>query len=99
MANVEISILGQQYKIACPNGKEETLQETVAQFYNILKEIKSSSRTLRNEQLIVMAALNVCHELQTEKSTNEKQTEKLKRWKGTKKVWASLGYHSNMHCY
>jgi len=77
MANVEISILGQQYKIACPNGKEETLQETVAQFNNILKEIKSSSRTLRNEQLIVMAALNVCHELQTEKSTNEKQTEKL----------------------
>ncbi|WP_435235403.1 cell division protein ZapA [Psychromonas sp. PT13] len=77
MANVEISILGQQYKIACPDGKEETLQETVAQFNNILKEIKSSSRTLRNEQLIVMAALNVCHELQTEKSTNEKQTEKL----------------------
>ena len=77
MANVEISILGQQYKIACPDGKEETLQETVVQFNNILKEIKNNSRTLRNEQLVVMAALNVCHELHTEKSTNKKQTEKL----------------------
>jgi len=77
MANVEISILGQQYKIACPDGKEETLQETVEQFNNILKNIKSHSRTLRNEQLIVMAALNVCHELHTEKADNEKQTKKL----------------------
>jgi cell division protein ZapA len=77
MANVEISILGQQYKIACPDGKEETLQETVEQFNNTLKKIKNHSRSLRNEQLIVMAALNVCHELHTEKTNNEKQTEKL----------------------
>lgn len=77
MANVEISILGQQYKIACPDGKEETLQETVEQFNTTLKNIKNHSRSLRNEQLIVMAALNVCHELNIEKTNNEKQTEKL----------------------
>jgi len=77
MANVEISILGQQYKIACPDGEEQTLQNTVQQFNDKLKCIKSSSRTLRSEQLIVMAALNFCHELNTEKAKNKKQTEQL----------------------
>ena len=77
MANVEISILGQQYKIACPDGEEQTLQNTVEQFNNKLKNIKSSSRALRNEQLIVMAALNFCHELNVEKAKNKKHAEQL----------------------
>jgi cell division protein ZapA len=77
MANIEISILGQQYKIACPDGEEQTLQNTVEQFNNKLKDIKSHSRTLRNEQLIVMAALNFCHELNIEKAKNEKHAEQL----------------------
>ena len=77
MANIEISILGQQYKIACPDGEEQTLQDKVEQFNNKLKTIKLNSRTLRNEQLIVMAALNFCHELNIEKSKNEKHAEQL----------------------
>lgn len=77
MANVEISILGQQYKIACPDGEEQTLQNTVEQFNDKLKNIKNNSRALRNEQLIVMAALNICHELNTEKAKNQKQAEQL----------------------
>ena len=77
MAQIEISILGQQYKIACPDGEEQTLQNTVEQFNNKLKTIKNSSRNLRNEQLIVMAALNFCHELNIEKTKNEKHAEQL----------------------
>ncbi|MFT6984415.1 MAG: cell division protein ZapA [Psychromonas sp.] len=77
MANVEISILGQQYKIACPDGEEQTLQNTVDQFNDKLKSIKSSSRALRSEQHIVMVALNFCHELNVEKSKNNKHAEQL----------------------
>ena len=77
MANVEISILGHQYKIACPDGEEQALQNTVEQFNNKLKSIKSHSRTLRNEQVIVMAALNFCHELNVEKTKNKKHTEQV----------------------
>ena len=77
MANVEISILGQQYKIACPDGEEHSLQNSVEQFNNTLKKIKNNSRTLRNEQLIVMAALNFCHELNVEKAKNKKHSEQL----------------------
>ena len=77
MANVEISILGHQYKIACPDGEEQTLQKTVEQFNNKLKSIKSHSRTLRNEQVMVMAALNFCHELNVEKTKNKEHTEQV----------------------
>ena len=77
MANVDISILGQLYKIACPDGEEETLQNTVELVTEKLKTIKSHSRTLRNEQLIVMAALNFCHELNVEKEKNKKHAEQL----------------------
>lgn len=77
MANVEISILGQQYKIACPGGEEQTLKNTVQQFNNKLKSIKNSSPALRSEQLIVMAALNFCHELDAEKARNKEYDEQL----------------------
>ena len=77
MANVEISILGQKYKIACPEGEEQTLENTVEQFNKKLRSIKSNSRTLRSEQLIVMAALNFSHELDLEKAKNKQHTEQL----------------------
>jgi len=77
MAHIDISILGQQYKIACPEGEELTLQDSVDQFNEKIRNIKSSARTLRNEQVIVLAALNLCHELNVEKTKNAKHTEKL----------------------
>ncbi|AGH82085.1 hypothetical protein PCNPT3_10735 [Psychromonas sp. CNPT3] len=77
MANIEISILGQQYKIACPEGEEKALQKTVEQFNLKLNKMKSNTRTLRNEQLIVMVALNLCHELNAEKEKNQQQTQQL----------------------
>lgn len=77
MANVEISILGQQYKIGCPDGEEQSLYDSVEIFNDKLKEIRSQRRTLRNEQLIVLAALNFSHELDAEKTKHAKQTELL----------------------
>ena len=77
MAHIDISILGQQYKITCPEGEEPALQKSVEQFTDKLKSIKSSSRALRNEQIIVLAALNFCHELNLEKAKNEQYIDQL----------------------
>jgi len=77
MAHIDISILGQQYKIACPEGEELTLQNSVDQFNEQIRNIKSSARTLRNEQVIVLAALNLCHQLNVEKTKHKEHTEKL----------------------
>jgi len=77
MAHLDITILGQQYKIGCPDGEQDNLLKTVHQVDEHLKEMKKSGRPLRNEQLIVMAALNYRHQLNTLKEQNQAQTELL----------------------
>ncbi|MEH6453247.1 MAG: cell division protein ZapA [Psychromonas sp.] len=77
MAHIDISILGQQYKISCPAGEESALQKSVEQFNDKLHTIKSGSRNLRNEQVMVLAALNFCHELNLEKAKNEEYIDQL----------------------
>jgi len=77
MTHLDITILGQQYKIGCPEGEQEKLLETVAEVNLHLKEMKGNSRSLRNEQLVVMAALNYRHQLNTLKAEHEAQTEQL----------------------
>jgi cell division protein ZapA len=80
MAHIDISILGQQYKIACPEGEELTLQNSVEQFNIRIRNIKNNSRTLRNEQVIVLAALNFCHELHVEKTKHKEQIQKIDQY-------------------
>ena len=77
MAHLDISILGQQYKMGCPDGEEDNLERSVSQFNNKLKNMRDHAPGRRNEQLIVMAALNYCHELNVEKMKNEKYTQEL----------------------
>lgn len=79
MAHLDISILGQQYKIGCPEGEQENLLKTVAQVDDHLKEMKETSRTLRNSQLVVMATLNYRHQLNTIKAENQAHTEQLNK--------------------
>ncbi|WP_022942625.1 cell division protein ZapA [Psychromonas hadalis] len=79
MAHLDISILGQQYKMGCPDGEEASLKKSVAQFNDQLKSMKESAPGRRNEQHIVMAALNYCHELNVEKMKNEQYTQTLNK--------------------
>ena len=77
MAHLDIFILGQQYKIACPEGEELALQQSVDQFNEKITTIKSGARSLRNEQVIVLAALNFCHELSIERVKHKEHVEKI----------------------
>lgn len=79
MAHIDISILGQQYKIACPEGEELALQQSVDQFNEKIRSIKTGSRTLRNEQVIVLAALNFCHELNVERKKHQEHAQRLEQ--------------------
>lgn len=63
--------------MGCPDGEEANLEKSVSQFTNKLKEMKEHAPGRRNEQLIVMAALNYCHELNVEKLKNEQYTQEL----------------------
>ena len=79
MAQLDITILGQQYKIGCPNGKQDSLLKTVVQVDEHLTELRQSGRTLRNEQLIVMTILNYRHQLNVLEADNKSKNEELNR--------------------
>ena len=53
--------------------------ETASQVNEHLTEMRTSGRTLRNEQLIVMTVLNYRHQLNTLKAENQAQTEQLNK--------------------
>ena len=77
MAQLNITILGQQYRIGCPDGEQKNLLQSVAQVDEHLTDMRASGRTLRNEQLIVMAALNYRHQLNTLQAESQATTDKL----------------------
>ena len=77
MAQLEVSILGQRYKVGCPNGEEDKLTQSAKDFNDQLAKMKSSHPALRSEQLIVIAALNFCHQINTEKSKNKEHLDNV----------------------
>lgn len=79
MAQLDITILGQQYKIGCPENEQQSLLSTVEQVNEHLKEMRNNTRSLRNEQLVAMAALNYRHQLNTIQAENQAKTDQLNK--------------------
>lgn len=57
-----INLLGKCYKVRCPEGKEEELQKTAEVLSKRLQETKRNSGLSAREDIIMMTALNMCHE-------------------------------------
>ena len=68
--NIEISILGRNYKIACEEGEREALLEAVSYLDGKMGEIKSAGKVSGTDRIAVMAALNIAHELLSVKLGN-----------------------------
>ncbi|HEY8070326.1 MAG TPA: cell division protein ZapA [Burkholderiales bacterium] len=60
--NIEISILGRNYKIACEDGEREALMEAVAYLDGKMGDIKKTGKVNGADRIAVMAALNIAHE-------------------------------------
>ena len=64
--------MGKAYKVCCPAGKEQILQDTVQLLNERLKETQANSGLTAREDIIMMAALNICHaQLEEEQSQLE----------------------------
>jgi cell division protein ZapA len=57
-----IHLLGKPYKVRCPEGKEQELADSVATLRQKLQETQSHSGLTAREDIILMAALNMCHQ-------------------------------------
>ena len=60
---VQVTILGQNYTLTCPAGKEANLRRAAETLDNTLQNIKASGRVMGLERMAVMAALNMSAEL------------------------------------
>ncbi len=68
MIQLDVSIMGQSYKLACKEGEEGALQEAVAYLDGKMCAIRDAGKLKGNDRIAVMAALGVTAELLATKS-------------------------------
>jgi cell division protein ZapA len=64
-SGIQISILGKEYVVACPEEKREELMTAAAFLDRNMRDIQQSGAVLGTERIAVMAALNIAHDLLT----------------------------------
>lgn len=77
MNQIEVSIMGQSYRLGCPEGGEARLREAVAQVDREMCAIRDSGKLKARERIAVLAALNLAYvlsERQTAAATSPAQT-------------------------
>lgn len=57
-----ISLLGREFRVACPEGEEQQLRAAADYLNRKLKEVRDTGKVVGNERIAIMAALNIAHE-------------------------------------
>jgi cell division protein ZapA len=68
MNQIEVAIMGQSYRLGCPEGGEERLRMAVAQLDREMCAIRDSGKLKARERIAVLAALNLAYLLHEPKS-------------------------------
>jgi len=63
MKQMEFTILGQSYVLACPEGGEASLQAAVASVDTEMCAIRDAGKVKARERMAVLAALNLAYRL------------------------------------
>lgn len=63
MKQMEVTIMGQSYILACPDGGETSLLEAVASVDNEMSAIRDAGKIKARERIAVLAALNLAYQL------------------------------------
>ena len=66
---VYVSILDKDYQVGCPKEEQVALNSAAAELDRRMREIKASGAIIGVERVAVMAALNLCHELQQSRAS------------------------------
>jgi cell division protein ZapA len=64
---LDVSILGREYRVACAENEQAELLEAVALLDARMREIRDKGRTAGVDRIAVMAALNIANELLRER--------------------------------
>ncbi|MBX3634340.1 MAG: cell division protein ZapA [Rubrivivax sp.] len=63
MKQLEVSLLGQVYVLACPDGGEQLLQAAVQAVDREMTAIRDAGKVKARERIAVLAALNLAYQL------------------------------------
>ncbi len=68
MIQLDVSIMGQPYRLACREGEEQALRNAVAYLDERMCVIRDAGKVKGNDRIAVMAALGIAAELLATKS-------------------------------
>lgn len=74
---VDIQIFGRSLRVNCPPDQQQALKQAAADLEQRLNELKTRSKVSSTEQLVFIAALNVCYELTQEKQKTRDYAENI----------------------
>jgi cell division protein ZapA len=60
---LQISIMGREFRVACPENEQDGLLEAVEYLNRKMHEIRDNGKVVGIERIAIMAALNIAHEL------------------------------------
>lgn len=66
---LDVTIMGRVYRVSCAPNEEKDLLAAVDYVDKRMSEIREGGKTVAVERLAVMTALNIAHELLTNKGT------------------------------
>ena len=64
---LDVMILGREYRVACAEDEQPALREAVAFLDARMREIRDSGKVSGVDRIAVMAALNIAHDLLRER--------------------------------
>ena len=68
MIQLDVTIMGSPYRLACKEGEEKTLKEAVSYLDGKMCALRDSGKVKGNDRIAVMAALSVAAEFLSVKS-------------------------------
>lgn len=70
MTQLNVTIMGQAYKLACKEGEEDALRQAVTYLDEKMCAIRDAGKIMGNDRIAVMAALGIAAELLATKSSD-----------------------------
>jgi cell division protein ZapA len=61
--SLQISIMGREFRVACPEDEQAGLLEAVDYLNRKMLEIRDGGKIIGLERIAIMAALNIAHEM------------------------------------
>ena len=81
---VTVKLLDKEYTISCPDGAEAELLASADYLDEKMREIRRHGKLVGLERIAVMAALNISHELISQRRQDRNDVEERLRKLGTK---------------